>query len=107
MKTEEQEPSYTLPIYSPTPSSNPDQLLQQLQSDHNSVQQRKMGVLNLTVTTSTDKASESASKRNPPATTVPRWRTKEFYVYYVVLAIVLPIMAWIPASLSRRERHIS
>ena len=32
----------------------------------------------------------------------PRWRTTEFMCYYVVFALALPLMAWIPYRLSSR-----
>ena len=49
-----------------------------------------------------------------PSTTVPpekkrpaRWATFEFKIYWTVLAVMLPIMAWIPISLSSRECYLS
>lgn len=45
-----------------------------------------------------------SSYRPPPenvASRYPsRWRTPEFYFYAVVFAVVVPIMFWIPMSLS-------
>ena len=37
------------------------------------------------------------------ADTAPRWRTPEFFFYYVVFAAVVPVMVWIPVALSSRE----
>ena len=37
------------------------------------------------------------------ADTVPRWKTPEFFFYYVVFAVVVPVMVWIPVALSSRE----
>lgn len=35
--------------------------------------------------------------------TAPRWKTLEFFFYYVVFIMVVPIMVWIPITLSSRE----
>jgi len=42
---------------------------------------------------------------HPPQTTdtTPRWKSPEFFFYYVVFAAVLPVMVWIPVALSSRE----
>jgi protein-cysteine N-palmitoyltransferase HHAT len=37
------------------------------------------------------------------AETSPRWRTPEFFFYYVIFIVVMPIMVWIPVTLSSRE----
>ena len=37
------------------------------------------------------------------ADTTPRWKTPEFFFYYVVFAVVIPVMVWIPVKLSSRE----
>ncbi|TFK61685.1 MBOAT-domain-containing protein [Pluteus cervinus] len=53
-----------------------------------------MGLVDLTVhipSTSTPHGGQ-----RPP----PRWRTLEFKVYFTIAAIVIPIMIWIPVSLS-------
>jgi protein-cysteine N-palmitoyltransferase HHAT len=35
----------------------------------------------------------------------PKWRTPEFYLYYVVFAIAVPYMFWVPYSVSRRTLY--
>ena len=62
-----------------------------------------MTLVDLTVSTTTDKKSDTNSTRNTKSTSPERWRTTEFYIYYVVVIIVLPIMLWIPISVSSRE----
>ena len=37
------------------------------------------------------------------AETTPRWRTPEFFFYYVAFIVVIPVMVWIPVTLSSRE----
>lgn len=32
-----------------------------------------------------------------------RWKTPEFYFYYTVIAVVLPIMFWVAFDVSRRR----
>jgi len=36
-------------------------------------------------------------------TTPARWRTREFYFYYLIFVFAVPLMAWIPISLSQGE----
>lgn len=44
------------------------------------------------------------SSHQPQATnTTPRWKTPEFFFYYVAFIVVVPIMVWIPVALSSRE----
>ena len=43
-------------------------------------------------------SSRIANGPRPP----PRWKTPEFIFYYVVALFVLPLMAWVPISLSSR-----
>lgn len=38
------------------------------------------------------------SAQRPP----PLWRTPEFFFYYLVAAVVIPFMVWVPISLSSR-----
>ncbi|PWN28141.1 putative GUP1-Multimembrane-spanning protein essential for proton symport of glycerol [Jaminaea rosea] len=40
----------------------------------------------------------SAPPSQPPAS---RWRTPEFYLYYLVFAIAIPLMVWVPIQLSQ------
>ena len=44
-----------------------------------------------------------SSHQPQTAGTTPRWKTPEFFFYYVVFAVVIPIMVWMPVSLSSRE----
>lgn len=41
-------------------------------------------------------------ERNGVERAPSRWRTKEFMVYYVVFAVVVPWMVWVPVRLSSR-----
>jgi hypothetical protein len=44
------------------------------------------------------------SSHQPQAVdTTPRWKTPEFFFYYVTFVVVVPIMVWIPVALSSRE----
>ena len=47
--------------------------------------------------TGTPSSSQSVSSASPS-----RWKTPEFYFYYVVFAIVVPSMVWKPITLSQR-----
>lgn len=48
-------------------------------------------------------AAESSSKAaQTRVTQPPKWKTPEFYLYYVVFAIAVPYMFWVPYSVSRR-----
>lgn len=47
--------------------------------------------------------SSSSSAANTPRPPPPRWNTWEFRFYYLVLALALPLMVWVPVDLSRRE----
>jgi len=49
-------------------------------------------------------ASEVAVNEEQPAPS--RWATLEFKAYYVVALVIIPIMAWIPISLSSGERPV-
>ncbi|KAI0788249.1 MBOAT-domain-containing protein [Fomes fomentarius] len=51
------------------------------------------GITRLTVDIS---SSHKRAESHPPA----KWRTTEFMCYYVVFALALPLMAWIPYTLS-------
>lgn len=44
-----------------------------------------------------------SSHQAQTAGTAPRWKTPEFFFYYVVFVVVIPIMVWIPVTLSSRE----
>jgi len=44
-----------------------------------------------------------SSHQPQAADTTPRWKTPEFLFYYLVFAVVVPVMVWIPIALSSRE----
>ncbi|EIW57931.1 MBOAT-domain-containing protein [Trametes versicolor FP-101664 SS1] len=54
------------------------------------------GLARLTVTIPSSYSPQVKVAPHP----LPRWRTPEFMVYYVVFVLVVPMMAWIPYSLS-------
>jgi hypothetical protein len=55
-----------------------------------------------------DARSDPAASREPlgknPSiqTSPPKWRTPEFYFYYVVFVLAVPLMFWIPYRVSGR-----
>jgi hypothetical protein len=54
------------------------------------------------ITDATIEIPSSARRRidEPPAS---RWRTPEFYVYYAIFVVVVPMIVWVPMRLSLRE----
>lgn len=62
-----------------------------------------MSLVDLTAPTSII-AAEKTSTRNAPSVKPARWRTPEFYVYYTVAIVVIPVMFWIPMSVSSGEQ---
>ncbi|KOS14105.1 glycerol transporter [Malassezia pachydermatis] len=54
----------------------------------------------ITIITPDAFATESTQTTSIDSTTPPLWRSKEFYVYYVTAAFVIPYMIWVPISLS-------
>ncbi|KAI0636277.1 MBOAT-domain-containing protein [Trametes polyzona] len=54
------------------------------------------GLARLTVTIPSSYNPQVKAAQHP----LPRWRTPEFMVYYVVFAVVVPVMVWIPYQLS-------
>lgn len=60
--------------------------------DHS--QPHKASITDFTITVP---GSERKSTDEPPK---PRWSTPEFYFYYLLFAIVVPIMIYIPIRLS-------
>lgn len=44
-------------------------------------------------------SSVKAQSRTQP----PKWRTPEFYLYYLVFLLAVPYMFWVPYSVSQRE----
>ncbi|KAH9933568.1 MBOAT-domain-containing protein [Epithele typhae] len=57
---------------------------------------RRTGLTKLTVDIPSSYNPKVQAEQHPQ----PRWRTPEFMVYYVVFVIALPVMFWIPYSLS-------
>ena len=45
-----------------------------------------------------------SSHQPQTADSTPRWKTPEFFFYYVIFVAVVPIMVWIPVTLSSREQ---
>ena len=58
-------------------------------------EEHKFRVTDLTIRIPNSGRSASVSEPGPP-----RWRSREFMVYYVAFAIVVPMMIWIPIRLS-------
>lgn len=58
---------------------------------------KSMGLISLTVEIPSTR--RPTSEKRPP----PRWGTLEFKLYYVIACVVIPIMIWVPVSLSSRE----
>ncbi len=50
---------------------------------------------------SQDSAAKAQARAQPP-----KWKTPEFYLYYVVLAIAIPLIFWIPYQVSGRMLHV-
>lgn len=50
-----------------------------------------------------DGQRERIASRAPPS----KWNTPEFYLYYLVFAICLPLMIYIPYTVSRRMRSLA
>lgn len=48
----------------------------------------------------------SKAQRNDTSRPPPLWRTPEFLFYYLVAAVAIPFMAWVPISLSSRASHV-
>lgn len=51
-------------------------------------------------------AKEGLKERAASRATPSRWNTPEFYLYYLVFAICIPSMIWIPYTVSRRMRPL-
>ena len=64
----------------------------------------KVTDLTVNIPSSLLNTSASTSERRPAPS---RWGTLEFKIYYLVFMVVVPIMIWIPVSLSsRRSFHL-
>src|ERR1700761_4881985 len=62
-------------------------------------QGRHLGITALTVQTPTSSRFARVDGARPKA----RWKTPEFTFYAIVFILVVPLMAWTPYTLSRRE----
>lgn len=58
----------------------------------------RQGITALTI----DIPHSSKIERNDAPRPPPLWRTPEFLFYYLVAAVVVPFMAWVPINLSSR-----
>ena len=56
----------------------------------------RKGILHFTVNVPPGSVRQRTVQARPP----PRWRTPEFYLYYLVFAVAVPIMVWKPIRLS-------
>ena len=82
-------------------------------SKHSSLQSRLFGpggVTNLTVQAQTSYSDAVPAQYHGRANSHPkgevsksRWNTWEFYLYGLVFATVVPVMCWVPISLSQGE----
>ena len=82
-----------LPIHSPVTVS-------QFETVTPATTRPAMGLTGLTVDIPSSKRPLTSSDEKRPAA---RWSSLEFKVYYAIACIVIPIMVWIPVSLSSRE----
>lgn len=54
-----------------------------------------------------DPGASNGLKEKTASTASPsRWKSPEFYFYYLVFAICVPLMIWIPHTVSRRMRAL-
>ncbi|KAL0072586.1 glycerol transporter [Marasmius tenuissimus] len=84
-----------LPITSPTAQKFDRR---QLSLASEVIPKKRMKLVDLTV--DIPSSSRTTSIPNEAARSPSRWRSLEFKVYYVVAALVVPIMVWIPVSIS-------
>lgn len=83
----------TLPLTTPPPSRTYHPLTAELDPPS-----KRMSILDLTVEIpSSTRVHSSLTDAKRPV----RWKTLEFKLYYALAVIMLPIMAWIPISISR------
>lgn len=66
----------------------------ELDSDHSPHLRR--GIIALTVDIPSSHPRQSQPAERPPA----RWRTPEFLFYALVFIVIVPVMVWIPITLS-------
>jgi protein-cysteine N-palmitoyltransferase HHAT len=92
------EAEYALPVTSPThPSFHHQQNNLYHSIRDQSVFSRSMRLVDLTVSVPYSSPPAAVANQKLPA---PRWASLEFKFYYLVAVILLPIMAYIPISLS-------
>ncbi|KAH7884850.1 MBOAT, membrane-bound O-acyltransferase family-domain-containing protein [Phlebopus sp. FC_14] len=81
----------------PTDLHTPKSLPSSLQFEqHDTSDKFSKGITSLTVDIPDSNKYQQLDGVRP----LPRWRTPEFLFYYVVAAVVIPYMAWVPISLS-------
>ncbi|KAF8193374.1 glycerol transporter [Pholiota molesta] len=88
-------PRADTPTYPPSPAMPPATHPEKPQDAP-----RARGIARLTVHIPSAFRANTAKAVSGDSKTPPRWNTLEFRLYYVVAAVVIPLMAWIPISLS-------
>lgn len=48
-------------------------------------------------------ASKDASSKAQARAQPPKWKTPEFYLYYLVFLLAVPYMFWVPYTVSKRQ----
>jgi protein-cysteine N-palmitoyltransferase HHAT len=76
-------------------SSNP---IHTFDVDSPAPRQRK-GITRLTVDIPSSRVEKSNSRASHP---LARWRTPEFIFYEIMFVLVVPLLIWVPVSLSQR-----
>jgi len=88
------------PEYPPTVGPMSPASLPQVQDK----QPRARGIARLTVhIPSAFKKDVGKASPNEPKPPILRWNTLEFRIYYIIVAIAISLMVWVPVSLSQRE----
>ncbi|KAH9930065.1 MBOAT-domain-containing protein [Fomitopsis serialis] len=67
----------------------------ELETDHEASSKRS-GIIKLSIDIPSSHRPQVAAESHPP----PRWRTPEFILYGLVFCVVVPMLAWVPISLS-------
>ncbi|GAA5988430.1 hypothetical protein JCM5350_005309 [Sporobolomyces pararoseus] len=67
----------------------------------------KWSITNLTVSIPSSSASSGSTSTSSSSSTIgSRWRTKEFYIYYLVFLVVVPQMVWSPIKISSNKNPL-
>ena len=88
----------------------PDHVVLQMPSDDRQLSPLEIeGLVNRKEASRIVKLTVDIPSSHQPRTTdtTPRWKTPEFFFYYVVFIVVIPVMVWIPVTLSSRESMCS